>query len=187
MSMNMNFDVTSKEAINLELAKLSDFSRIYYLERLVKERKDITVKRYCYSKLASMYLEKGMHSKAADNIESMGRLALSMDERVKSFMDAIKILVDGSDYIRAEALFDKVVSLANPSTKISLRKQLINIYRSRALALEKVMKSGAALIVWERVFKMGDEIDRKEAREKLLFYYHKLGKIHEYNRLNGLK
>ena len=182
---NMNFGVSSKEGINAELAKLSDFTKIYYLERLAKEKGDISVKKFCYNKLALMYLARGMHSKAADNLESASRFALSYDEKVKIMMDEIKILTDGSDYSRAEAVFDKVVSLANPVKKNDLRKQLVNIYKVRAVELEKVMKSVAALLVFERIFKMGDDIDRRDAKEKLLLLYRKLGRIHDYNRLKG--
>ncbi|MEK6918431.1 MAG: hypothetical protein AABW73_00140 [Nanoarchaeota archaeon] len=183
---NMNFSVNSKEAINHELSKLSDFSRIYYLERLSKEKGDIVVKKYCYNKLAQMYLSKGMHSKSADNMESIARLALSHEEKIKVMMDEVKILIDGADYARAEAVFDKVVSLAPLVKKIDLRKQLIFIYKARAQALEKAMKNGAAMLAYERIFKIGDEIDRRETREKLLFLYLKLGKTADYNRLKGL-
>ncbi len=186
MSMNMNFNVTSKEAINLELSKLSDFSQIYYLERLLHEKKDISVKKYCHNKLAVIYLNKGMYSKAAENVEAIARMALSYDEKIKSFMDEVKILVAGADFLKAESIFEKVLSVANPLRKVELRKELVRIYKSRAEELEKNMKRGAALVVYERIFKIGDDIDRKEVKDKLLYYYRVLGKTHEYNRLKGM-
>jgi len=184
--MNMNFNVTTKEAINQELAKLSDFSRIYFLERLIHEKKDITVKKFCHNKLAIIYLDKGMYSKAAENMEAISRMALSYDEKIKAFMDEIKILIHGADFPKAEATFDKAISVANPMRKVELKKELIRIYKSRAEELEKNMKRGNALSIYERIYKLGDEIDKREAKQKLLYYYRALGKTHEYNRLNGL-
>ena len=48
------------------------------------------------------------------------------------------------------------------------------------------MKRGSSLQIYERILKLGDEIDRREAREKLLALYQALGKIQEYNRLRGV-
>lgn len=183
---NMNFSASSKEAINHELAKLSsDFSKIYYLERLAKENGDISVKKLCYNKLSGIYLSKSMHSKAADNMESLARFALSHEEKVSILMSCVKLLIDGSDNNRAEAVFDKVISISSPSKKIFLRKELVTLYKNRASSLEKSMKSGAALVVYERIFKIGDDIDRKEVKEKLLPLYLKLGRTSDYNRLKG--
>ncbi len=185
MSINMNFDAGTKEAINDELSKLSDFSKIYYLERLIHEKKDLALKKYCHNKLAVIYLDKGMYSKAAENVEAIARMAVTYDEKINALMKEIKLLVQGADYQKAEAVLDKTLSIANPLRKIELRKEFVRIYKERAEEFERDMKRGSALQLYERIYKLGDEIDKKEAREKLLVLYQRLGKLQDYNRLKG--
>ena len=132
MSANMNFSAGTKEAINEELARLSDFSKLYYLERIIHEKKDLALKKYCHNKLAIIYLEKGMYSKAAENVEVIARMAISYDEKIKALMNEIKLLVHGADYQKAEAILEKVISIANPLRRIEIRKEFIRIYKERA-------------------------------------------------------
>jgi len=185
MSLNMNFSANTKETINDELSRLSDFSKIYYLERLIHEKKDIAVKRFCHNKLAIIYLDKGMYSKAAENVEAMARMATSYDEKIKAFINEIKLLVRGADYQKAEAILEKVLSISSPLRKIELRKEFIRIYKDMAGELERDMKRGSSLQIYERILKLGDEIDKREARERLLILYLALGKMQEYNRMRG--
>lgn len=166
---------------------MSDFSKIDFLEMIIKERADIAIKKFCHHRLAALYLDRGMNSKAAQNMEALARVAATYDEKIKAYMDSVKILVSGGELIEAERVLDKALGFSSyPAKRVELKKELIKLYKDKAIDLEKNMKRAAALSVYERIHKLGDEIDKEEAKKKLLYYYEKLGKIKDYNRLQGI-
>jgi len=170
--------------INRKLEEMSSaFSKIDYLEQCVKERQDITIKKFCNLKLSLLYLGRGMYGNAAKNMSAVARLAQTYGEKVNAYKEEVRILIKGFKLQQAEDVFTKALSFANKYQRIELKKELMELFKEKAKQLEAELKPAKAMKVYEYLYKLGDEVDKKAFREKLLHFYKKLGMIKEYNML----
>jgi len=175
----------SKSEIADKLKKLSDFSRIDYLERCLMEKKDLFIKTFCHHKLAEFYSSKRMFGKAAQHIDAIARLGTTYNEKLQYYMEVVRLLVEAGDYHHAVEVFDKTLSYANNFRRVELKKEFLMILRARAERLEGNLKRAGALEVFEVLYRLSDDVDKKWIKQKLIKYYEMFGKSKELARMRA--
>lgn len=180
----MQIKEKTKAEVESKSAGMSDFLKMEYLEECLRSRFSFDVKKYCNIELAKAYEVRRMFAEAAKNLEQASEISLTFREKKELFLKAAELYVKAESYERANLALRKALEQV-PQEKEDVRKALKKLVKEQAAQYEQENRRGSALKAYEYLYKMLEENEKAEMKQKLLELYGKLGKISEYNILKG--
>jgi len=175
----------TKPEIESKIGSMGDFLKMEYLEECLKQNFSFDIKKFCSEELAKLYELRNMFSEAARKLEFIGEICLTFRERKEAYMKAAEFFVKAGLYDKAEYSLKKAIESGNDLEKKELKKAIDELLRQQAEVYEKENRIGKALKAYEYFYKICDESEKEQVKEKLLVIYQKLVMISEYNILKG--
>jgi len=171
----------------LEKAEImSDFLKIEFLEKKLKEVETFDVKKFIHELLSEIYDEKKMHSDAGKHFENAAEIAITRKEKKDLYEKSLKQFIKAGDLEKLKLIINKISDYIDDNEKkevLDLRKSLL---KEEAERFELNGRNNNALRIYEHLFKISSDSEKIELKEKLIFLYEKLGKIREARALKGI-
>lgn len=164
-------------------------SKINYIESALKGQDfDFEVKRFLYQELSNLYSERKMFERAAKAMANKATMEVVFRHKIESYMQAGEFYSKALKVDDADEMFSRAIREANDLEKQKIKLTKKNIYFTLAKELEKKMKRSAAAKFYEKLVSMDlDELEKRQAKEKLISLYKSLGMFREIKLLEGVR
>jgi tetratricopeptide (TPR) repeat protein len=178
----------SRSEIERELKGKGDFVQIDYLTRFIGQKPPLHEKKFAFMKLIEIYQEKGMFNDIAKIYSNLSILALSSQERVDYLIKETKAYIQGGRFDEADSVMRRAMEEVTIVKKADIYEDIKDFYKKQAETFEKESKRNHAIKVYEKLLSMKiSDIERNEAKAKLLSLYEQLGKFRESSALERRK
>lgn len=166
-----------KEELEKGLEERSDFLKIEYLERSLRESPSIDVKKFIFEKLAELYEKKKMFLEAGKNLSKIADISITFREKIDFFIREIELYIRASKYDLAREGMKKALGIASMAQRREIKEVIKQIYLRQLEVYEQEERRSHAVKIYEILLDLAEEYEKKEIIEKLLVLYDKLGEI----------
>ena len=175
-----------RKEIEEQLTIMNPFLQLEFLEKKLKEAKTFDVKRFIHLKLAEIYEGKKMITEAARNMENAAEIGITVKEKKEDYLKAVELYTISGDYEKAELVLKKALGCGDEKEKEEMKLVRKNILISLAEKAEKDGMRNNALKIYEHLFRISSDVEKRFLKEKLIELYEKLGKMREASSLRGI-
>ncbi len=181
MNRFMRVSENNRREIEEKLKGLGDYVKIDYLESCLKRQLDFDTRKFVLTTLADLYKNRKMFLDAGKMMLAAANINTTFQGKVNDFLGAARLFIKAGDFNNTDLAFEKAISCANTSQKIEIKQIKKENYKEQAEIYLKNDKRKHAIEAYERLLSLDLEVnEKKEAQEKLLNLYEKLGKIRDY-------
>lgn len=175
----------NRREIEARLNGMGEYVKIDYLSSCLKQQLDFDTRKFVLLELADVYESKRMFSDAGKIIQNAAAINTTISGKISDFVKAGNLFVRGGNFDEADSVFDKALATcANDEQRRDVKKTKRNLYKSQAEFYFTVDKRKNAMTAYEKLLSLDlDMQEKREAQEKLLLLYEKLGKIRDYYNL----
>lgn len=175
-----------KKEIEEVIEGQGDFVKIDHLTRYLKQMPPLEMRRFAYSKLAKIYEDRRMYFDAAKAYKNMALNSTIYREKIRYHIKEAESYIQAGEFNEADKALKSALSEANKDQRVQIYREIKQFYKEHAEALEKEFKTNHASKVYEKILTLNlTEEEEKEARQKLIELYEKLGKLKEVKFLKG--
>lgn len=177
----MKKELVSRREIESKLGSMGDFVKIDFLTKCLKNQLDFDSRRFAFLKLSELYEKRGMFLEAGRMLHNAAPINPSEAGKVSDFLGAAGFFVKGGNFDQADIIFEKALALSDGRQKESIRSKRIELYKLQADIYLAKDKRHNAMVVFEKLLDLNlNDGEKKDAQERLLKLYERLGKIREY-------
>jgi len=173
-----------RDEIENELRKFPAFSKISYLDRVLKSESTLDVKRFCHLKLAHIYGDLGMNKEASRNIHKAVELAINLKDKAEILKAEIEFLIKSGEYDEVIDAFRRIINLGGDS--FETKTMIKEMFMKKAEDMMDKGSKNSAVELYEKALgytsKAEEEIDIKE---RLLVLYKDTGRFQDYRLLKA--
>ena len=170
----------TKSEVEKELQGKGCFVQIDHLNRFLREPIGIEMKKFVYLKLAALYETGKLLSEAAKMYENAANVSIAFTEKITHHMKVAETYVKLGAFDRIDHAIKNAMGEANSREREEIQISLKQMLREQAKVLETGLKRNQAAKFYERLLDMRlSDQERREAKERLLDLYRKVGKLHE--------
>ena len=176
--------IDKRDEIESELRKMPSFSKVSFLDGILKSDATIDVKRFVYLKLAQVYGDIGMNKEASRNIHKAAEKAMNLNDKAEILKAEIEFLIKSEDYEGVSDVFRRIVNLGGDSgaTKVMIKE----MFNAKARQMMDKGNKNKAVDAYEKMLGYVSEAeDEIMIKEILLTLYRDTGKIQDYNLLKA--
>ena len=174
-----------KQEIEEKARGMSDFLRMEYLEKCLRENFSFDIKRFCNFELANIYNQRKMFSEAARKMTAIGEISVTFREKKQSYMKAAEFYIKAGLYDGAETSLKKAQENGNDAERKEMKNAIKILLKEQAEVYEKENRKAKAVEVYNWLYRLSEELEKAEIKKKLAELYLKLGRTSEYNILKG--
>lgn len=173
----------SKVDIEKEIAKMGDYVKIDYLDRLIKDKSlPVDKRKFAYIKLSEIYEAKGMFADAAKMANNTALMSLTFADKVKFHVREAEMYIKGGIIEKVdEALKKAMGEVVSDREKLNIYNQIKDFFKRQAEAYVSSNKRSHAVKTYEKLLQMKiTDSERQEVKQKLMGLYESTGRLKEY-------
>lgn len=172
----------SRGEVEQALSGVGDFVQIDRLLRFLKEPEvNSEMKKFIYTKLATIYEKKGMFFDASKAYENAAIHSLNDSEKSTYYLKQCEELIRGGFFENVDKALQSVYTNKNPYERAQIYSKIKELYQKQAEFYEGQLKRSNAVRVYEKMLELRlEEKEKTEIKNKLVDLYEKLGKKKEY-------
>ena len=181
----MNIDGVTRREVEAKLATVGDYVKMDYLQACLKKQLDFDTKKFVLTKLSGIYESRKMFLEAGRLIRISADINTTYDSKINELVKSAELFIKGGNYDEADVSVAKSLADATQKQRVLIKGKIKELYKMQSAELLKRDKRKNAMDAFEKLLMIPElSLDeKKDAQDKLLWLYERLGKIKEYSNL----